>query len=390
MPFVDVTLSVGVRRHSVSYQMTMIIPCALLSSLVYLGFILPPESGERIGLSITVLLAVTVFQEMTSQIMPPFDFPFLAQYYLATIFQTAFSLIVTTVILNFYHRTDREMPWLVKLVILKWMHSALFCMSKKSEEKAARYEKRDRTPSNAKTNQRPDLQKRSFKENNILHNSRNNNTDFSSASEDETTIKEELSTIRTQFQHMRKLSDQYTHATEKSHQIQIEITEPNGRRFKAYDHFQAHLQPDGPGMGKSTSTPDMAKIRRKSQLGVEYHSDGAKAAVLASSPNLNSQRGIGGWRSKRRPKSERTAKSSDTKFAIGASLKNTAFVLLGEKAGEQGNGIYAKRTNEEKEEIRKQRIRDWTVAARVLDRFFLILFVITSNAMLFWIFFRAP
>ena len=38
--------------------------------MVLLSFILPPESGERIGLGITVLMAMAIFQELTSSKLP--------------------------------------------------------------------------------------------------------------------------------------------------------------------------------------------------------------------------------------------------------------------------------------------------------------------------------
>ena len=133
-PFSDVTIQIRLRRQAKNHTLTLILPCALLSSLVVLGFILPPESGERIGLSITVLLSVTVFQQLTSQIMPPYDFPYLAQYYLVTIMQTAFSLVSSTLILNIYHRSSRKMPKWAKKLLLGWLAPVLFFRCSKSKD----------------------------------------------------------------------------------------------------------------------------------------------------------------------------------------------------------------------------------------------------------------
>jgi hypothetical protein len=88
--------------------------------MIFLGFILPPESGERIGLSITVLLAMTVFQQLTSESMPAYDFPILGQYYFAIVLEISASLVATTLILNFYHRTNRKMPYWIKKFLLHW------------------------------------------------------------------------------------------------------------------------------------------------------------------------------------------------------------------------------------------------------------------------------
>ena len=46
-----------------------------MSSLALLTFLLPEESGEKIGLSITLVLAMTVFQQLTADSMPKFAMP---------------------------------------------------------------------------------------------------------------------------------------------------------------------------------------------------------------------------------------------------------------------------------------------------------------------------
>lgn len=124
--FADITVTIKMARESLDYFITLIIPCCLISSMIFLGFILPPESGERIGLSITVMLAMTVFQQLTSAIMPSYDFPLLGQYYFAIITEIGASVLVTTVILNFYHRTNRKMPRWLKILIIDWMSRVVF------------------------------------------------------------------------------------------------------------------------------------------------------------------------------------------------------------------------------------------------------------------------
>jgi len=121
VPYVDVTITIEMGRESMDYVINLILPCCLISSMIFLGFILPPESGERIGLSITVLLAMTVFQQLTSEIMPSYDFPILGQYYFAIILEIGASVVVTTTILNFYHRTNRKMPGWMRKLVMEWL-----------------------------------------------------------------------------------------------------------------------------------------------------------------------------------------------------------------------------------------------------------------------------
>ena len=124
--FVDITVQIRLQRESLDFILKLIIPCSLISSMIFLGFVLPPESGERIGLSITVLLAMTVFQQLSSELMPSYGFPLLGQFYFAIILEIGASLAVTTLILNFYHRNRRRMPKTMRKVILQWLARLLF------------------------------------------------------------------------------------------------------------------------------------------------------------------------------------------------------------------------------------------------------------------------
>ncbi|XP_020909659.1 neuronal acetylcholine receptor subunit alpha-10 [Exaiptasia diaphana] len=124
--FDHIEFFIKMRRNASDYLINLIIPCCLISSMIFLGFILPPESGERIGLSITVLLAMTVFQQLTSEIMPSYDFPILGQYYFAIVLEISTSIVATTLILNFYHRTHRQMPYLIRRVVLEWTSRLVF------------------------------------------------------------------------------------------------------------------------------------------------------------------------------------------------------------------------------------------------------------------------
>ena len=124
--FVDVTVQIRLQRESLDFVLKLIIPCSLISSMIFLGFVLPPESGERIGLSITVLLAMTVFQQLSSELMPSYGFPLLGQYYFACMIEIGASLVVTTLILNFYHRNSRPMPRVLRVLILKWLARVAF------------------------------------------------------------------------------------------------------------------------------------------------------------------------------------------------------------------------------------------------------------------------
>ena len=49
-PYVDITFVIRIRRRTLYYFSTLIIPCVLISSMALLGFTLPPDSGEKLTL----------------------------------------------------------------------------------------------------------------------------------------------------------------------------------------------------------------------------------------------------------------------------------------------------------------------------------------------------
>jgi len=132
--FDDVTVTIVIGRVYFVYCVNLIIPCFLISTMIFLGFILPPECGERIGLSITVLLAMTVFQQLTSNIFPSFDFPLLGMYYFATSVEISISLLATTVVLNFTAGKNKKMPRWMRKLLLEW--TARVVLLRKTVEKS--------------------------------------------------------------------------------------------------------------------------------------------------------------------------------------------------------------------------------------------------------------
>ncbi|GFY73445.1 neuronal acetylcholine receptor subunit alpha-7 [Trichonephila inaurata madagascariensis] len=70
-PYVDITFCIHIRRRTLYYGFNLIIPCVLISSMALLGFTLPPDSGEKLTLGVTILLSLTVFLLLVAETMPP-------------------------------------------------------------------------------------------------------------------------------------------------------------------------------------------------------------------------------------------------------------------------------------------------------------------------------
>ncbi|XP_021563908.1 neuronal acetylcholine receptor subunit alpha-2 [Carlito syrichta] len=82
----DVTYAFVLRRLPLFYTVNLIIPCLLLSCLTVLVFHLPSDCGEKITLCISVLLSLTVFLLLITEIIPSTSLviPLIGEYLLLT------------------------------------------------------------------------------------------------------------------------------------------------------------------------------------------------------------------------------------------------------------------------------------------------------------------
>ncbi|XP_071167041.1 acetylcholine receptor subunit alpha-type acr-16-like [Mytilus edulis] len=105
-PFPDVTFYLHLRRRVLYYAFNVIIPCVLLSLLTLTGFLLPPESGEKVTLGLTVLLAFSVFMLLIAENMPPTSeyIPLIGIYLTVIMSMSGLSVVFSVFVLNIHHR----------------------------------------------------------------------------------------------------------------------------------------------------------------------------------------------------------------------------------------------------------------------------------------------
>ena len=88
-------------------------------SMAVLGFNFPPDSGEKVTLEITVLMSLTMFMNMVSDMQPPSsETPLIGTYFSCIMIMVASSVVCTIMILNYHHRRPdtHDMPdWVIKL-----------------------------------------------------------------------------------------------------------------------------------------------------------------------------------------------------------------------------------------------------------------------------------
>ncbi|XP_077017770.1 neuronal acetylcholine receptor subunit alpha-4 [Tamandua tetradactyla] len=117
----DITYSLVIRRLPLFYTVNLLLPCLLVSCLTALVFYLPSDCGEKVTLCISVLLSLTVFLLLITEIIPPTSLvvPLIGEYLLFTLLFVTLSIVVTVFVLNVHHRSVRRMPTWVRRVFLE-------------------------------------------------------------------------------------------------------------------------------------------------------------------------------------------------------------------------------------------------------------------------------
>lgn len=169
-PYPDVTYTLKLKRRASFYVFNLLIPCVMIFFLAPLGFYLPADSGEKVSLGVTVMLALTVFQLLVAEIMPPSEnvpligksgkessiflcvlcdveisilYSAAGKYYIATMTMITASTSLTIFVMNIHHCGPgaKPVPKWAKTVILQYMARMCFvyevgenCMSPNPEK----------------------------------------------------------------------------------------------------------------------------------------------------------------------------------------------------------------------------------------------------------------
>lgn len=107
-PFIFMEFTLHLVRYQKYGMVNFILPCLLVCVLALLVFLLPPDSGEKIGLSITVLLTLVVFLEILGDETPSTPdtdpIPVVASFFVCTMLMVCASCILAVLNLYFHHR----------------------------------------------------------------------------------------------------------------------------------------------------------------------------------------------------------------------------------------------------------------------------------------------
>ncbi|XP_025078016.1 neuronal acetylcholine receptor subunit alpha-10-like isoform X2 [Pomacea canaliculata] len=127
----DVTIVLVIQRRILYYVLNIMFPCFWLNILSVLTFCLPVDSGEKITLSITVLLSYSVFMLLVADTMPPTSeaVPLIVLYLTVSMSMSSLSVIVTVFVekLHYCIPGQKKLPHWAKVLVLNWMARLVGC-----------------------------------------------------------------------------------------------------------------------------------------------------------------------------------------------------------------------------------------------------------------------
>ncbi|XP_063725892.1 acetylcholine receptor subunit beta-like 2 [Symsagittifera roscoffensis] len=149
MPFSELEYTLVLERRKPFYEQNMILPTVLTSSMSILVFLLPPESGEKISLAITIFLALSLNMLVISDHIPvnSLQIPVVSKYCLFSLGTITVSLWMSIIVINIHgyrtlsntHYITHPPQILVKLSRKLWPYISIrntpVTMRKKSSKK---------------------------------------------------------------------------------------------------------------------------------------------------------------------------------------------------------------------------------------------------------------
>ncbi|XP_062617927.1 neuronal acetylcholine receptor subunit alpha-7-like [Saccostrea cucullata] len=121
--FDQITVSVEIKRRTLYHVILLMIPLCILSILPTLVFLIPVESGERMGYSTTSLLSLLLYQTAIASKLPESSIPGLSLLILKTFAEFLLAciiLIMSVYAIKFYYY-DENTPIPKPMIFLNWI-----------------------------------------------------------------------------------------------------------------------------------------------------------------------------------------------------------------------------------------------------------------------------
>ncbi|CAH1793299.1 unnamed protein product [Owenia fusiformis] len=135
-PYIDVTYYINIKRKPLYYTFNVILPCMFIVIISPFSFLVPPGCGERIQLSTTLFLSLTVYMLFVAEQLPvqSEDVPLVGQFFTTALFALALLNVTSIISVHLFHRGSKrdKLPRMAKLFTMKV--AKLVCMANKFDE----------------------------------------------------------------------------------------------------------------------------------------------------------------------------------------------------------------------------------------------------------------
>jgi hypothetical protein len=129
--YAELKYTIDIERRSSYFILTIFMPVIMLLLLNSAVFILPTDSGERVGYSITCLLALAVFLTLTADALPRTSDPLsVLACFLMLLVMTSAVICVTTILSVWLYHKSEESP--MPLYLKKFVYCML-CQRRKTQ-----------------------------------------------------------------------------------------------------------------------------------------------------------------------------------------------------------------------------------------------------------------
>ena len=122
-PYAEITFNITLKRKPLFHALSLLFPGALITSISLFGFMLPPDSGEKVTFEVTVLLSLAVFLLVVQGELPASsdNFTYIGIFFALTMVLVALSTLFTVFILNIHYRGEQ-----LKTKVPRWLRRVAF------------------------------------------------------------------------------------------------------------------------------------------------------------------------------------------------------------------------------------------------------------------------
>ncbi|XP_064652274.1 acetylcholine receptor subunit beta-like [Lineus longissimus] len=124
------------KRKPIYFILNILGPCVVISLLIPIMFYLPPDSGEKISMGVTILLAFSVFQMVLAESLPHNSdtTPIIVIYITVLMASSALSIILAVIVLQLHLRGDVMMPRWLRFLVFDCL-ARVVCMHESAQRK---------------------------------------------------------------------------------------------------------------------------------------------------------------------------------------------------------------------------------------------------------------